>query len=319
MACHKPLQAYRLPFGGVTFSKNKGTVPLKLPCGQCMGCRLSHGQQWAIRAVHESMMHEENSFLTLTYNADNLPEDLGLHHEHFQVFMKKLRRIGPFEWKEKTRNGKKVRVKVSEIKYLMCGEYGSQGDRPHYHALIFGYDFPDKYLWTDNGKSKLYRSEMLEELWPLGISSIGEVNYQTASYVAGYIRKKQKGKSAKEINPETGLKAYELYNDDGLIIQRRPEYAQMSRNPGLGQTFYETYGDRIRYMDSVVINGKQLRVPKYYDKLTEREDPALLESIKRYRTNKARRHSRNNTPERLEAREAYAQAVVNKTHKRSTL
>lgn len=263
-----------------------------------MGCRLSHAQEWAIRAMHESMMHDHNSFITLTYSPENLPEDLSLNHEHYQKFYKRLR----FE------------LEPISPRYLMCGEYGSTGDRPHYHALIFGYDFPDKTLWND-GKSKLYRSSLLEKLWPYGFSTIGEVNYKTAQYVAGYIRKKLKGKAAREIN-ENGLKAYEIYNSQtGEIIKRQPEYAQMSRRPGLGATFYEKYGNQIRNHDYVVMDSKRMRVPKYYDRLTERLDQQRLEANKCNRRDNAKRYAKDQTPERLAAREAYKQAVVNKSHK----
>lgn len=266
-----------------------------------MGCRLDHAQQWAIRAVHESMMHEHNQFLTLTYNAENLPADLSLNHRHFQLFMMRYRKDRP------------------GIRFLMCGEYGPRGDRPHYHALIFGHEFADKTLWRD-GKNKLYRSETLEKLWPFGFSTIGEVNYKTAAYVAGYIRKKLKGKAAVNINTETGLKAYELYDDiTGEIIKRAPEYAQMSRRPGLGHDFYEKYGAQIRNHDSVVLDGNQLRVPKYYDRLTEKLSSSVYERNKKLRIDRARKHAKNNTPERLAAREAYKKAVIEKSHKRTQL
>ena len=267
-----------------------------------MGCRLDHAQQWAIRAVHESMMHDHNSFITLTYSAEYLPENLSLNHAHWQKFYKRLR--------------KQLEPQNISPRFLMCGEYGPKGDRPHYHALIFGYDFPDRTLWQD-GKSKLYRSPLLEKLWPFGFSTIGEVNYKTASYVAGYIRKKLKGKAANEIN-EQGLKAYELYNETtGEIIKRAPEYAQMSRRPGIGNKFYETYGDQIRNHDNCIIDGSKLRVPKYYDRLTEKLSETVYERNKRRRIQRARRHASNNTPERLAAREAYKQAVINKSHKRT--
>lgn len=267
-----------------------------------MGCRLSHAQQWAIRAMHESMMHEYNSFITLTYSPENLPADLSLDHTHYQKFYKRLRfHLAP--------------ENISP-RFLMCGEYGSRGDRPHYHALIFGYDFPDKTLWQD-GKSKLYRSKTLELLWPHGFSTIGEVNYKTAQYVAGYIRKKLKGKAA-DTPDENGLKAYELYDQvTGEIIKRAPEYAQMSRRPGIGSTFYEKYGEQIRNHDYCVMDSSRVRVPGYYDKLTERHDSEILATIKRYRQNNARKYAKNNTPERLAAREAFKQTVINKSHKRT--
>ena len=49
----------------------------------------------------------------------------------FKKFMKRLRK----------------RFKGKRIRFYMCGEYGEQFDRPHFHACIFGVDFPDKVLF----------------------------------------------------------------------------------------------------------------------------------------------------------------------------
>jgi hypothetical protein len=56
-----------------------------------------------------------------------LPADGSLDVSHFQKFMKRLR----------------DRIKPLKIRFFHCGEYGDLTRRPHYHALIFGYDFPD--------------------------------------------------------------------------------------------------------------------------------------------------------------------------------
>ena len=68
------MPAYRLESGQVVFAE-RGAVgaALTLPCGQCVNCRLNRSQEWAIRCVHEASLHSQNSFITLTYNNDNLP------------------------------------------------------------------------------------------------------------------------------------------------------------------------------------------------------------------------------------------------------
>lgn len=63
--------------------------------------------EWAVRCVHEAKFHEKSMFITLTYDEKNVPEDYGLHHEHFQKFIRSFRK----------RTGEKLR-------YFMCGEYG---------------------------------------------------------------------------------------------------------------------------------------------------------------------------------------------------
>ena len=177
MACYHPLIAYRSREKskngkyGLSFSIKNGYYDLKVqvPCGQCIGCRLEKSRQWAIRCVHEAQMHEENCFITLTYNKESLPADGSLRKRDFQLFMKRLRK------------------ECGEgIRYYMCGEYGAKYERPHYHICLFGYDFKDKYIWDERDKVPLYRSTKLEKLWTLGFSTIGEVTFQSAAYVAPY-------------------------------------------------------------------------------------------------------------------------------------
>lgn len=190
MPCYSPLEAWR-PVKS-TRSKNpfifsyhpekcsSVSPDLTLPCGQCIGCRLERSRQWAVRCVHEASLHKRNCFITLTYNNDHLPEDRGLHYDHFQLFMKRLRK------------------KYGEgIRFYMCGEYGEKLGRPHFHACLFNHDFSDKTPWktTETG-FKLFRSKELEELWPYGYSSVGAVSFESAAYVARYIMKKVNGEAA---------------------------------------------------------------------------------------------------------------------------
>ena len=65
-------------------------MPIQVPCGQCAGRRLDQSKQWALRCVHEAQVHDENCFITLTYNNENLPKDGSLNKRDFQLFMKRL-------------------------------------------------------------------------------------------------------------------------------------------------------------------------------------------------------------------------------------
>lgn len=91
MTCFYPLSAYQLPAGTIVFHDTGAGRPLKLPCGQCIGCRLERSKQWATRCVHEASLYPDNSFITLTYNDESCPSDAGLRHRDFQLFMKRLR------------------------------------------------------------------------------------------------------------------------------------------------------------------------------------------------------------------------------------
>ena len=144
----------------------------------------------------------------------------------------------------------------------MCGEYGEKYSRPHYHACIFGFDFPDKELWKNEKGVRLYRSKSLEILWEYGYSSIGEVNFETAAYVARYVRKKLNNKL------------------DFVYEGKQKEFALMSRRPGLGRAWYEKYKGDCYPKDFVTHKGKKLKPPRYYDYLYDIEKPEEMEVIK---------------------------------------
>lgn len=195
----------------------------------------------------------------------------------------------------------------------MCGEYGEQLGRPHYHALIFGYDFPDKYLYKVRRKNNIYRSPLLEKLWFQGLSEIGSVNYQSAGYVARYVMKKITGDQAQShyqrINKETGE-----------YFEIEPEYNSMSLRPGIGKEWWDKYGKQdVHENDEVILrDGKRVRTPKYYDKLLKQENPQALENIKETRKMNAKKWQHEQTPERLLAREENAKARLKRLRRELT-
>lgn len=306
MACNSPLRAWRARSAddgkrGLVFNRREGFEDLELlvPCGQCMGCRVVHKQAWAIRAMHEAFMHDENCFITLTYAPEHLPHDLSLNHRHVQLFMKRLRK----------KLGKPLR-------YLMCGEYGKKRGRPHYHMLLFGHSFSADRVMVrqpQGARHALYRSQRLLDAWQLGHADFGVgVQAESAAYVAGYVTKKVSGQAVEELD-ENGLKPYELIDGEtGEIVVRTPEYAKMSRRPGLGAGFYELFGDEVRRDDFLVINGKRVRVPGYYDNLSDAHDSAKHAANRMERRRRAKAVRRNISPERTRAKEDYLRAIMRK-------
>lgn len=269
MTCYNPLVAYKLD-GKVVFHKPFAFAKgFNLPCGQCIGCRLEYSRQWAVRCVHEAQMHDENCFITLTFNNDALKErrnPYSLDKTEFQKFMKRVRKRY-----------------AHKIRFFHCGEYGEKNNRPHYHALMFGHDFRDKKLWSINGGNRLYISQELQELWPYGFNTIGEVNFETAAYTARYVMKKHKGDDVVE--------KYQITDEDGVIWDRIPEYCTMSRgrkkdgDGGIGYRWYLKYGwSDCHKHDYVVVNGHETRPPRFYDKLC---DEKVFEKIKQKRVEEA--------------------------------
>ena len=235
-------------------------------------------------------MHEESSFLTLTYDDEHLPETGSLDHRHMQMFIRKLR-------KHCARHGKKIR-------FYLCGEYGEKTNRAHYHALIYGWKPADEKYYTTSGskiKSKIYTSEKLDKLWGKGKVWTGTVTFESAAYVARYIMKKITGQAAKKhyerINPETGE-----------IIDRKPEYTKMSLKPGIGATWLQKYNTDVYPEGTVVSRGNKGKSPKFYDKKYKKEKPLEYEDML------YERHKRvqpgEHTKERLAVKETVAKAQI---------
>lgn len=143
-----------------------------VPCGKCIGCRLEYSRKWAVRSCLEAASHEDNSFITLTYDNENLPADGKLSKRPLQLFIKRLRKTG------------------AHVRYLACGEYGERTHRPHFHLIAFGYCPSDlETLYTKDGIT-YYRSESLQKIWGLGNVLVGDMNFRTCAYVARYCMKK---------------------------------------------------------------------------------------------------------------------------------
>lgn len=320
MACFYPKQALRLVDCFTRTGKNvirfvtdevanrmKGNPNLLsgLPCGQCVGCRLERSRQWAIRMVHEASLYENNCFITLTFNEESLhsrENPMSLNKKEFQDFMKRFRKrasgLSPVFNEEKGYD-------EFPIRYYMCGEYGERYLRPHYHAIIFNYDFPDKVLEKVQDGRRYYSSAFLRELWPFGNNIITDVNFDTCAYVARYIMKKSLGKDA--------WKSYVNYiTEDGEMIGYRiPEYTTMSRASGIGKAWLDKYLTDVYPKDRVFLRGRGYsKPPKYYDTQFELTDPSVYSDIKSSRVSQALKKADDNTPSRLEVKRLVKMAQI---------
>lgn len=260
---------------------------MKLPCGKCVGCKLKKSSEWATRIMHEARYHKQTSFLTLTYQTESLPPNGTLDKSHFVGFIKRLR--------------ERLREKGhAKLKYYMCGEYGDKTERPHYHAILFGW-FPHDAVIADNNPgaaNPLWRSAFLEEVWGLGRVLVGHVTESSAAYVARYTMKKLHAQEADHAYKET---------------ERIPPYTAMSK--GIGARYFADYQTEIYSNDNVLRENdlQPVSVPRYYDKLKAKAEMKAelakfnirdINSVKRSRTQKAQAmNPRDMTPERLAVRE----------------
>lgn len=158
-----------------------GEVPsvYELPCGKCYNCRKRQAFAWSIRIGMERKLYpdDECCHLCLTYDEDHVPEELV--HSDFQGFIHHLRVILQRE------QGKKIR-------YFMCGEYGGRFGRPHFHVLLFGYDFFKDGVFAGKSESGFdtYSHEYIDRAWNKGRAVFEDLTDRSAMYVAQYTQKK---------------------------------------------------------------------------------------------------------------------------------
>lgn len=277
MSCFHPLEASRdRSSGSVTIGYHPGKSHtgdfMELPCGSCVGCKMDKARAWSIRCMHEAQLYDSNLFVTLTYDDEHLPRSLSLEYPHFQAFMRRLRK--------KVKGVSRAPSGSFPVRFFVAGEYGEQLRRPHWHAILFNVRFEDQVRLV-NGTS---RSAQVERIWGHGNVVLGEVTAASAAYVAGYTLTKRYGQSAQD--------HYEDVVDvsTGEVTCRRPEFCQMSRDPGIGAWWYSRFRGDLFPKDHAVVEGKEHKVPGYYwRKFQQEADPLLVEELEAARVERARR------------------------------
>ncbi len=293
MPCFKPLEGFRSPSGGLVFSRPHSLgLRMTVPCGQCTGCRLERSRQWAVRCMHEASLHADNCFLTLTYSDDSMPEYGSLVKSDFQKFVKRMRKRFAF-------------------RYFHCGEYGEDTKRPHYHALLFGFDFPDKVPWRKSKGYDVWRSPILEGMWQHGNSEIGSATFESAAYVARYCVKTLQNLRFRKGSRDSYLAALDAeYSrvdmDTGELVLVAPEYVTMSRRPGIRSRWFDEFSAEVYPSDEVIVRGVAAKPPRFYDKLLESRSPEEAVLLRRARS--GARSFVDETPARLRVREVCAEA-----------
>lgn len=280
MACYRPIpSAQDKPGARVVLWPQLGTANMYLPCGQCIGCKTQHANEWAHRCQHEATQWEHNIFLTLTYDDKHLPSHGYLYPHELAKFFKRLR---------KSCNSRRSRILSDKgtIRYFACGEYGAQNGRPHYHALLFNCNFDDrKKTRIDKRGGQQWTSKTLEALWPYGLHEFGVALPAAANYIAQYSLKKQR--TAYWRDKRDGYQGIHYISDDGEIIPKPAPFLRMSQKPVIGSKWLDKYQTDLTY-GYLVNNGRKFNIPRAYRRRIELQNPQLAEEIE-YRTIQHRR------------------------------
>lgn len=208
------------------FRKQYGDNLVFLPCGKCSSCLKDYSRLWQVRIMCESLYHSHSYFLTLTYAKNPPRKPL---KSHLRDFIKSIRNTFG-----------------SGIKFFGCGELGDNTHRSHYHLILFGTELTDLQVVSKRGLNYIYRSPSIERIWNRGFVSIGEVDIESAGYVAQYSQKKRLDKN--------------LSKDSSWIIMSR----------GLGVQYVMDHHNELLTSDYIYIKGNKFKLPRYFmDKLAK--------------------------------------------------
>lgn len=160
------------------------------------------------RIMLEASLHANNAFITLTYSDETLPASGSLIRKDLQDWLKRLRKA----------------ISPARVRYYAVGEYGEISQRPHYHVAMFGYSNclrGRSRLGLMNELVTIERKccpncDLIAATWQKGGIYVGALEIKSAQYVAQYVMKKM-----------TSMQ-------DPRLHGRWPEFALMSRRPGLG-------------------------------------------------------------------------------------
>ena len=223
MQCTKPII--------LTKNLDRSIYPdgLKVPCGKCLACRIQKRKEWSMRCLHEMDSWDDAIFVTLTYSDEFLPENLSISKVELQNFFKRLR--------------KEIYPRI--IRYIACGEYGEEKERPHYHCIIYGMSLQEddkniiRSCWKKCDWKKL---ENNKDGNPFGLAEPDSIRY-----VCQYIDKKYTGDMA-EIE----------YKQKG----REPVFKLQSK--GIGLEFCLKNKQQLIDNESITMFGVNQTFPRYY-------------------------------------------------------
>lgn len=174
-------------------------------CARCLPCRINARRLWTSRLVLESLVHDTCIFATFTFSEAGLYDPSRATTDSGSVSVREAQLLI-----------KRLRSRLpsGQLRYYIVGEYGDIGGRPHYHAVLFGGSCL-RGLGTTG----------FSDSWQFGSIHLGFGEPASIGYVVGYV-----------------TKGWKRVNHPGLR-GRQPEFARMSKIPGLGTGALTAIGD----------------------------------------------------------------------------
>lgn len=227
---------------------------LNVACGKCEACLTRKANEWAFRLFHEWNCSDNAYFLTLTYHDGSLPRiksgEPCFSKRDCQLFLKRLRK--------KFGNG---------IRYFLVSEYGSDRGRPHYHCLLFNFNYPkDDVMW------QIKIEQEIADIWKLGNVKVDEVIDERIIYCSKYCLSSLDWTDIQE-ESLLYLKRYykevhDDFNPDEIRGRTLKSFILSSRRPGIGTQWLTdeviSYYTRTLDLECKLSNGISYPMARFY-------------------------------------------------------
>lgn len=239
MKCYDPILVYTAPSQKKFYRNFSLASPIikkahqqVFDCGKCINCRKKKSRELAMRCSLHASLYTKNCFVTLTYDEKHPEYHNNFNYRDIQLFKKRLRQ---HVW-----NTEKTRIEIFNVH-----EYGKNGKK-HWHLIIFNYNFPDKTLHTYSLQNPLYTSKKLEQLWPYGFNTIGDVTEASAMYQAQYTQKDFK---------------------NGNVSNDKKSH---SKHSGIGKPYFLKHYKQLLRLCYIPFQGQKVPLPRYFEKLAHK-------------------------------------------------
>lgn len=236
----------------------------RVACRHCWVCRSNRVNDVVGRCIAEAETSCSTVVVTLTYAGD-VPQTAFLQYSDVQNFLKRLRKITP-------------------VRFLCVGEYGSLKGRAHWHMILF--------FSKDNPlEGYQYRSFIEWPTWGHGHVYLDAFHQRTARYVCKYMLKNQDDRTgqfrvSRSLVPPLGRQFFDNLCDDyvqqGHVITS-PVYSfpNVKDRHGKARQFHMTGATLSRFLDRYQIIWRLERgeeppdtewlLEKYLDPIAETE------------------------------------------------
>lgn len=236
--------------------KNAEPYRMYVACQKCNFCLQDRRNGWAIRLTQELKRAMTAKFITLTYNSHYLPTTTykygqrnvttpTLVKKHLTTWYDTICTANRRYLKSISKSPEQYAALLKRYspKYYGVGEYGSNFNRPHYHAILF--NVHPNVLVKLNERRNFQEGEIEKgSTWNYGHIDVGSVTAQSINYVAKYMidRKKE-------------------------YTKKQPQFAVMSK--GLGSNYlvnaqWHKAKNPENWRTYIMHNGKKLKLPRYY-------------------------------------------------------